>query len=62
MVGLQNADTADNLQLRHTAMASIFCLSMSYKFGCMIASGTLFNSKGGFSGPSYPMNTNRLSV
>jgi len=26
-------------------------------FGCMIASDTLFDSRGGFSGSSYPMKT-----
>ena len=30
---------------------------MGYNFGCMIASGTLFDSRGGFSRSSYPMNT-----
>jgi len=30
---------------------------MGYNFGCMIASGTLFDSRGGFSGSSYPMKT-----
>jgi len=34
-----------------------FWLSMGYKFGCMIASDTLFDSRGGFSGSSYPMKT-----
>jgi len=36
MVGQQNADIADNLQLRDVAMATIFCLLMGYNFGCMI--------------------------
>jgi len=36
-------------------MATTFCLSMGYNFGCMIASDTLFDSRGGFSGSSYPM-------
>ena len=40
-----------------TAMATAFCLSMGYNFGCMIASDTLFDSMGGFSGSSYPMKT-----
>jgi len=53
----QNADIADTLQLRDVAMATPFCLSMGYNFGCMIASDTLFDSMGGFSGSSYPMKT-----
>ena len=31
-------------------MATPFCLLMGYNFGCMIASDTLFDSRGGFSG------------
>jgi len=53
----QNADTADALHLRDVAMATPFCLSMGYNFGCMIASDTLFDSRGEFSGSSYPMKT-----
>ena len=53
----QNADIADTLHLRDVAMATPFCLSMGYNFGCMIASDTLFDSRGGFSGSSYPMKT-----
>ena len=53
----QNADIADTLHLRDVAMTTPFCLSMSYNFGCMIASDTLFDSRGGFSGSSYPMKT-----
>ena len=34
-------------------MATPFCLSMGYNFDCMIASETLFDSSGGFSGSSY---------
>jgi len=30
---------------------------MGYSFGCMIASDTLFDSMGGFSGSNYPMKT-----
>jgi len=30
---------------------------MSYNFGCMIASDTQFDSRGVFSGSSYPMKT-----
>jgi len=55
MVGRQNADNADTLRLRDVAMATTFLLSMGYNFGCMIASDTLFDTKGGFSGSSYPM-------
>ena len=57
MVGRQNADIADNLQLRDVAMATTFWLSMGYNFSCMSASDTLFDSRGGFSGTSYPMKT-----
>ena len=53
----QNADIADTLYLRDVAMATPFCLSMGYNFGCMIASDTLFDSRGVFSGSSYPMKT-----
>jgi len=36
---------------------------MGHNFGCMIASDTQFDSRGGFSGSSYPMKTQpRLSV
>ena len=30
---------------------------VGYNFGCMIASDTLFDSRSGFSGSSYPMKT-----
>ena len=30
-------------------------LFVGYNFGCMIASDTLFDCRGGFSGSSYPM-------
>ena len=30
---------------------------VGYNFGCMITSDTLFDSRGGFSGSSYPMKT-----
>ena len=43
--------------LRDVAMATNFCLSMRYNFGCIIASNTLFDSRGGFSGSSHPMKT-----
>ena len=35
---------------------------MGYNFGCMIASDTLFDSRSGFSGSSYPMKTADLEV
>ena len=57
MVGRQNADIADTLQLRDVAMATTFWLSIVYNFSCMTASDTLFDSRGGFSGTSYPMKT-----
>jgi len=53
----QNADIADTPHLRYVAMATPFCLLMGYNFGCMIASDTRFDSRGGFSGSSYPMKT-----
>ena len=53
MVGRQNADIADTLQLRDVAMATTFWLSMGYNFSCMVVSDTLFHSRGGFSGLSY---------
>ena len=57
MVGRQNADIADTLQLRDVAMTTTFWLPMGYNFSCMTASDTLFDSRGGFSGTSYPMKT-----
>jgi len=57
VVGRQNVDTAHTLQLRDVAMATTFWLSVGYNFGCVIASDTLFDSRGGFSGTSYPMKT-----
>jgi len=38
-------------------MATTFWLSMGYNFGCTIASDILFDTRGGFSGSSYPMKT-----
>ena len=35
---------------------------MGYNFGCMIASDTQFDSRGGFSGSSYPMKTAEIGV
>ena len=57
MVGRQNADIADTLQLGDVTMATTFWLSMGYNFGCVIASDMLFDSRGGFSGLSYPVKT-----
>ena len=57
MVDRQNAGIADTLQLRDVAMATTFWLSMGYNFICMAASDSLFDSKGMFSGSSYPMKT-----
>ena len=53
----QNADIADTLHLRDVAMATPFCLLMDYNFRSMIASDTLFDSRGGFLGSSYLMKT-----
>ena len=50
MVGRQNADIANTVQLRDVAMATIFCFLVGYNFGCMIASDTLFDSRVGFWG------------
>jgi len=43
-------------------MATPFCLSMGYNFGCMIASDTLVDSRGGFSSSSYPIKTADFEV
>jgi len=55
VVGQQNVDISDTLHLRDVAMATTFWLSMDYNFGCIIASDTLFNSRGDFLGSSYAM-------
>ena len=52
----QSVDIPDTLHPRDVAMATAFWLSMGYNF-CMIASGMLFDSKGGFSGSRCPMKT-----
>jgi len=57
VVGRQNADIANSLHVGAIAMVTTCWLSMGYNFGCMIASDTLFDSRGGFSGSSYPMKT-----
>jgi len=57
VVSRQNAD-ADTLQLRKVAMETTFFLPTGYNnFGCVIASDTLFASRGGFSRSSYPKKT-----
>jgi len=50
VVGRQNADIADILHLRDVAVATTFWLSMGYKFGCVIASATIFDLWVGFRG------------
>jgi len=57
VVGLQNADIADTLHLRDIAMATTFWFSMGNNLSCMIASDTMFDCRGGFSGSSYPTKT-----
>jgi len=53
---------ADTLHLRDIATAITFWHSMRYNFGCMIASNTLFDSKGGFLGSIYPIKTADLEI
>jgi len=55
VVGCQNADITNTLHLGDVTMSTTFWLSMGYNFGCVIASDTLFDSRGGFSGSVYPM-------
>jgi len=49
--------------LRDVAVATNFVTRsaingfVGYNFGCMIASDMMFDSRGGFLGSSYPMNT-----
>jgi len=57
VVSRQNADLADTLHIWDVAMVTSFWLLMSYNFGCMIASDTLFYSRSGFSESSYPIKT-----
>jgi len=54
VVGRQNADIADISYLRSIAMATSFWLLIGYNFSCVIASGTIYYSGGGFLGSSYP--------
>jgi len=44
-------------ELRDIAMATTFGCSMGYNFACVIASDTLFDSRGWVFGSSYPMKT-----
>jgi len=62
VVSRQNADIADTLHLRDVAIATTFWLSMGYNVGCVIASGTLFDSRGRFLESSYPMKTADFEV
>ena len=41
--------------LREVAMATNFWLSLGYNFSCITASDTMFDTRGRFSGSSYPM-------
>jgi len=50
VVGRQNADIVDTLHERVVAMPTSIWLSMGYNFGRIVASDTLFNSRGGVSG------------
>jgi len=50
VVGRQNADIADTLHLKDVVIATTFWLSMGYNFGCVIGSGTIFDSRVGFRG------------
>jgi len=43
-------------------MATIFWLSMGYNFSCVIASGTIFDSRGGFSGLIYGSENHGLKT
>ena len=43
--------------MKHVAMATTFWLLMGYNFGCVTASGTIFDSRYGFSGSSYLMKS-----
>jgi len=57
VVSRQNADITDTLKQREVAIATTVWLPSGYNFGCVIASDTLFDSRGGFLGSSYPMKT-----
>jgi len=53
----QNRDIADTLQLREVVTATTFWLPIGYDFGFMITSDMLFDSRGEFLRPSYPLKT-----
>ena len=53
-VMLSNEDIAEIEGLRDVATATTFWFPMGYNFGCVAANDTLFDSRGGFSGTSYP--------
>ena len=55
MVDRPIADIADKLTLHLRDTATTFWLSMGYNFGCVIASGKMFDSRGGLLGSSYLM-------
>jgi len=57
VVSRLNADIADTLPLKGGCHSNHFLAFMGYNFSCMIASDTLFDSRGGFSGTSYLMKT-----
>jgi len=58
VVGRQNADIADTLQLRDVAMETTFWFSVGYTFSCVIVCDTLFDYRVvGFSWSSYSMKT-----
>jgi len=44
------ADIVNTAHLRDDAMATTFWLSVSYNFGCAITSGTICDSRRGFTG------------
>jgi len=57
VVGRQIADIADTLYLRDLAIATTFWYLMGCNFSYVIDRGTIFDSRGGFSGSSYPLKT-----
>jgi len=52
---LRDVAMATNFRMQFAIIG--FWLSMGYNFGCVIASGTLFDSRGGFTGSSCPMKS-----
>jgi len=62
VVSRQNADIADTFHLRDVSMATTFWLSMGYNFGCVIASSTIFDSRGVFLWSSYPIRKATVEV